>query len=135
MDNVMKKFYAFNTDNSKNAMNMNMNNDNINLKSSSMSKAPGQQVMLFNDKNIINQERIKMMEDKLLKFETKQNEEKNDLFNLIKSNIILNKSTSSNRTHNHTSLPQQYLPNIYENKTANRRKFQQESYEFTNTNM
>ena len=79
MDNVIKKFYAYNSEDPKNVA---INND---LKSS-FYKSPKKQFESVIDKN---QERIKTMEERLIKIENKKIEEKNDIYNLIKVQAIV----------------------------------------------
>lgn len=122
MDNIIKKFYAYNSEDPKNVA---INND---LKSS-FYKSPKKQFESVIDKN---QERIKTMEERLIKIENKKIEEKNDIYNLIKSNLV-NNSTSYSRTNN--QVKRQYLPDIYNNKSASRRRIQRDSSDFTNNNM
>jgi hypothetical protein len=121
MDNVMKKFFAYNPDHFQN----NSSNLTKTAKSSSLYNIPPQ-IQLLDQKSNSNQqskfnydqERIKTLEEKIIQIENKKNNEKNELFHLIKSNL------NANRSHHNNNLPILYntpnshhLPNIRESRS------------------
>lgn len=124
----MKKFFAYNPEYIPN----NSNHSIKTAKSSSVYQIPPQ-IQLLDIKNNANnhsktnydQERIKTLEEKIIQMENKKNNEKNELFQLIKSNLAANRSAHHNPLQMSFNTPNTYqLPNIKDSRNHNYWKYE-----------
>jgi hypothetical protein len=122
MDNVLKKFFAFNTDHSKP-----QRSQEIRSKQEFLTKTPSQVKLLHDPSNAIHVEKMKSMdkmknlEEKLLHIENKHSQEKNELFQLIKSGLIANKNNTPPLRNYNEAPNYNHLPNINEYQSTRRR--------------